>query len=294
MPPTSDPQAGTHLPLIPGAEAPTPAQGTPTPNAAPPSPPAKAEASQQGNDSTNVMLPQHAFKRIKEEARTKGKAEALKELASQAGFATVEEFTMALANLKNKPTRTEERPKGGSNGKPANGKSNGKSNGNAPVNTRPDKRQFDRLAREREKWEQERQQLSRQAKREADKRKELQQAIDAKDAEMALREAAVMAGVKDIDYAVRLLTRNLEGKSEEELAKFNEVEFFNGLKAEKPYLFGESVKPATTGTGPSGTQSPKPGKVEQVQAQGGQNDARKMSKEEFSKHLEARGLNIAM
>jgi hypothetical protein len=118
---------------------------------------------------------------------------------------------------------------------------------------------------------------------------------------MALREIAVSKGVKDIDYAVRLLTRHLEGMSEEEIAKldggkaFDEGKFFEGLRTTNPYLFAEVTKPANTGTGAGNAPPPpKPGAAAAAQQQGNQVDAKKMSREEFQEHLRKRGLSVGL
>jgi len=40
----------------------------------------------------------------------------------------------------------------------------------------------------------------------------------------------------------------MAGKTEEELSKFDRKAFFDGIRKDRPYLFGERVQPATTGT----------------------------------------------
>jgi hypothetical protein len=129
-------------------------------------------------------------------------------------------------------------------------------------------------------------------KNETDGRKELQRQLDAKEAEMELREAAITRGIKDSDYAIRLLTRSLEGKTEEELAKFDHGKFFDDLRGTHPYLFGEVVKPATTGTGAGAPAAPKPADAAAADAQNGRTDATKMTAEEYRAHLAKRGLAI--
>lgn len=142
----------------------------------------------------------------------------------------------------------------------------------------------------------ERSKMRKQWRVEERRRRELQSQLDAKEAEMALREELYRAGVQDTDYALRLLTRQLEGKSEEEIGAFNRADFYAELRKEKPYLFGETVAPATTGT--NGTKAdgsapvvPAPGGAAVDQAQRDQFDARKAKPQEISDRLRALGLN---
>jgi hypothetical protein len=117
--------------------------------------------------------------------------------------------------------------------------------------------------------------------------------LDAKDAEMSLREVAVSKGVRDVDYAVRLLTRHLEGQDEVALSSFDEAAYFEGLRASHPYLFGEVAVPATTGTagGASAPAAPAPGTAAQQIAKNGTFDARTASADEFKKRLAQLGIN---
>jgi hypothetical protein len=111
---------------------------------------------------------------------------------------------------------------------------------------------------------------------------------------MALRETAVVKGVRDVDYALRLLQRELEGKDEQALATFDEGKFFENLRASHPYLYGETVVPATTGTGVGAAPSaPKAGAVQAAQGAAGNKDARSLSQDEFQKLLRARGFSSA-
>jgi hypothetical protein len=150
-----------------------------------------------------------------------------------------------------------------------------------------------RLQRDLDRLQREKDEIARRMKREASGRKQLQRELDARDAEMVLREAAVAAGLKDIDYGVRLLSRHLDGKSEDELKSFDEAAYFQGLKSTHPYLFGERTVPANTGAGGSGAPpAPKPGEVSQVHAQSGQLDVRKMTPQEFAAHVRSQGLQL--
>lgn len=227
------------------------------------------------------------FKRIKDEARTKGRREAITELdqaARAAGFTSYADALKALAEFKKsppaKPAMIQPQPQG-----------------TQTMSTKPKTdTQADQQRIEALKASEERAIMRKQWRTEERRRRELQDQLDAKEAEMSLREELYRAGVHDVDYALRLLTRQLEGKTEEEIGAFDRSAFYTGLRKEKPYLFGETVSPATTGTNgvrPDGSApaAPPPGGAAVDQAQANQFDARKAKPQEISDRLRALGLN---
>ncbi len=124
----------------------------------------------------------------------------------------------------------------------------------------------------------------------------LRRQLDMKDTEIQLRETAMRAGVQDVDYAIRLMTRSLKGKTEAEIAEFNEEEYFTKLKTSKPYLFNEVHVPANTGNGNVETPpAPKADEVQQAVAGNSGFDAMKATKKEIDDRLNALGVdpNIA-
>jgi len=260
-----------------------PVVAAPTPPVAPTTPAeSMPQGMQQGKDGRVQVLSQSAFKRLKDEARDKGRKEALSTFAKDAGFTTVDDLQKALAGLKNPaaPAPTPEvRP-------PAETPGNG--NGNNP-------KTGDKWDRERVQLQRQIDDLARRAKTETEGRKELQRQLDAKEAEMELKVAAIGHGIKDSDaasFAVMLLTKSLEGKSDEEMAKFDHDKYFVELRTSHPYLFGEVVKPATTGNGAGAPAAPKPADAAASAAQNGKVDATKMTPEEYRAHLARRGLAI--
>lgn len=237
------------------------------------------------------VLSQSAFKTMKLKERERGKKDALATMAEAAGFSSVEEMQKAMATLKSKPPQAGAKPK--NNGQNRQPQSQRQQPLQAQQTGNPHK-EIVRLQREVQHLTDENANLRKQLARLDGKRKDLQQHIDAREAEYALREVAVLQGVKDVDYAIRLFTRAMEDKSEEELARINEADFFKGLRSEHPYIFGEVMRPATTGTGTGGPPAPKPGEATTTTAQSNQVDARKMKPEEFRDHLRQRGLNIGI
>lgn len=284
---TGNPVAGNTSQNTPPTQTGTPPQPAPQ-NASPqPAPDTSTEPLPQGMtrrpDGRVQVLSQSAFKRLKTESREKGRKEALSEFAKEAGFTSVEDLQKALKARKAAPAqdptlRPNQEPQAQPNRQ----------------NERPDRRTVERWERERTQTQKQIEQLRVQHKETTAQAKSLQQALDAKDAEMQLYASATAAGIRqDPEYAIRLLTKHVEGLSDEETAKFDEAKFFAGLRETHPYLFGEVVRPATTGTGAGAAPAaPKPGDASQRDAQNNQVDVRKMNPEEYRKHLAARGFSV--
>ena len=261
------------------AAAPT----TPVPaaqQAAPPGPPAEK----------TMMIPTSAMKRVREEEFSKGRQAALDQLARDAGYESNADLVSALAKLRQPapaPQRTapvapapEETPED-----LATAQTNG-------VATRAQQRSEMAIQRNLEKALNER---NRYAQSASEYRKQLEVArseVDAVRAEMHLRTIAAGVGVQDIDYAIMLLTREVEQLTPEQAATFDERAYFDGLRRTKPLLFGETVQPATTGVGGgSAPKPPQPGQAASQQAQVGKIDARKMDPKAYQELLRARGIS---
>jgi hypothetical protein len=125
------------------------------------------------------------------------------------------------------------------------------------------------------------------------KNEELENRMAAAEVGMQLRGVAHTAGIKDVDYALHLFEKELGSKTQEQLATFDEAAFFTGLRTKHPYLFGETITPATTGT--AGTQqapqTPGATQTQQQQAAAGKVDARKMSPQQWAEYKRAKGLS---
>lgn len=239
-------------------------------------PPDVAPSTQQAAPAA-VSIPQSAFAKLKEEQRQRGKREAMSELEAKfkaAGFGSLDDALAALASTKQAPAKAA----------PAKAQQQ-----QAPrYEAATDDRQITRIQRERER-------LAKMHAQEQARARKLQRQLEAKEAEMALREAAVSHGVKDVDYALRLLQRELDGKTEAELAGFDERAFFGQkLRSSHPYLFGETVVPATTGTGSTGPTAPKAAQVQAATGSAGQFNARAASHEAYQAELRRRGLSIGI
>ncbi len=277
------------------------AEGTAPLGAAPPAPteqqieivpPATQREQVQAAAGKVTSLSHSAFSRIKDEERAKGREEAQAALAKAAGFETTQDFVQALAGLKNRPPPQQEAPQPPpARTQPAPVQANGTAQDEALAQKNA-QREAARAQRQQETTLRELQTATQRASEAERRAKSLQEALDSKEAEMALREEAVATGVKDVDYTLRLLTRELEGKTDQEMAQFDQRAFFEGLRKTKPYLFGESVHPATTGTGTSTTPgAPRPAAVQAQAAANGRIDATKMSPADYIELLRKRGLN---
>ena len=271
-------------------EATPPSIVTPADSERPPEAEAKPEPETQ-TDSNGQFVKHSDFKRIKQRAETKGRQAALQELESQfqeAGFDSVKDALVKLSRLSEEPPEQEEqvmattRPKVKAQ----------KPNNNKP---RPQRQRVSAEAEALLSSEKAKETNYRKWKASERRNRELKRQMAAKDAEMQLREVAVQAGVTDVDYAIRLMTRDLNGKSEDELKAFNEKEYFSGLKDTRPYLFSIKEQPATTGnTTDEAPPEPKATEVNTAAAEGGKFDARKASKEEFDSRLRQFGFNSQM
>jgi predicted secreted protein len=243
--------------------------------------PAPVATSSSATRGKVMEIPSAKLGQIKQEQRERGKREAMAALEAQFkafGFSSADEALAAAAAARSGGNTQQKSQQETAQAPSANAQQ---------AQARNSKREMEKLQRERQEYQ------KRYAQEQAQRRR-LQRQLEAKDAEMALRESAVVKGVKDVDYALRLLQRDLEGKTESELSAYDEGSFFDKLRGSHPYLFGETVVPASTGTGTNGAPpAPKAGTVQQAQGQAGNFDARTVSKEEFQKLLRQRGLNLA-
>ena len=247
-----------------------------TPQEAPPLQQPSTQSAPQ--TSSMVSVPQSAFAKLKEDQRKRGQREAIEQLEAKFkahGFGSLDEALAAAAASRQQPAKAQ----------PQQMRQQTQPVASEQRDTPLDSRQLQKLQRERER-------LAKQFAQEQAQRRKLQRQLEAKEAEMSLREAAVAHGVRDVDYALRLLQRELDGKTEEQLNAFNEGEFFGKrLRSSHPYLYGETVLPATTGTGATGPTAPKADTVQAAQGAAGQFDARKATPAEFQAELRRLGLN---
>lgn len=125
------------------------------------------------------------------------------------------------------------------------------------------------------------------------------EANETRAAEFEVREAAIRAGVQDVDYALQLFRRHIAKMTKAELSAFDEHAWFaTDLRKSHPYLYGTVTRPADTGPGakdappPSAVTPPAAPAVTVKGADDGQIDARKMSRKEYTDYLRSKGLTL--
>lgn len=125
------------------------------------------------------------------------------------------------------------------------------------------------------------------------KARRLEQDLASKHAESELKLTAVRAGVQDVDYAISLLQRKLQGRSARELESFDEDKFFREeLRKTHPYLYGVVEQEATTGADENViADAPPPGeKPAAPKGNGHAKDARELTPDQYHGRLKELGL----
>jgi hypothetical protein len=242
-------------------------------------------------EAKTVTVSTDVFAKIRAEENAKGKKSAQADLearAKQLGFASLEEMFLAES------TRQEQQKTKGDSTvtKPAAVTKPATKPVARPATpaAKPPASTADKRAQER--WKAERERLNRVNAAETRKRKEAERTADALRAEISLREAAIRAGVNDVEYAMVLVRRELTGKTQDELKVFDESKFFDGLKVTKPVLFAVENRPANTSpqVKEQPPSAPKPATVVEQNPENKPVDVRKMTTAEYKAHLEKRGI----
>ena len=257
----------------------TPPASTPPAGAAPPS--------QQGK---NVMIPKAAFDKRVEQAKKSGRTAYQAELDAAAVAKGYANHAALMAHVDGLLTRSAapRPPQARLQGQA------GPSDAPAPVppKNRNDRQAMQQFERDKARAQREREQSERRLADEQKRRRKAERERDAIEARSNLERIAGRSGVKDIDYAIHLYTQHCQGKSEDELGKMDEESFFKGLRQGHPYIFGETVVPATTGTAgaPPGSHVP-PSAAGTAAAAGlaGSIDVTKMNKEQYREYRRTRG-----
>lgn len=232
-------------------------------------------------DGKVQMLTPSAFKRLKEQARAKGAKEALAEQAKKYGFGSTELYIKAVEDTFKSPG-----PKA----------TNNTVNTKEPVLQDPGPAPEGMNTKATQAWNKERNRIINElerTKREKShyekKYRNTRQMYDNDQTKWLLEKSAMQVGIRDPEYAVRLLEQAVAGKDENDLKSFDERKYFEGLRGSHPYLFGEVVKPATTGTAGGATPAP----VKQAPpSSNGSSDAMKLDPNEWHAMLRRRGWNL--
>jgi len=210
--------------------------------------------------------------------REKGKQEALSGVEARAkalGFGSVDEMFARQEREQRRASQQARQPQQQRRAEPTRGTS--------PAETRRFQREIER--RDRVIDDERRARIFAERKRKAE-----QQERYALEAEVELERIAHSVGIRDVDVALALYTKAVKNKTSEELEKMNEEEWFKDLRSSRPYLFGETVEPANTGSGRGNPAPPSPPQVVRQATRNGKFDARNATKEELDAHYKRLGL----
>lgn len=237
-----------------------------------------------------IQIPTNAIGKIRTEERSKGRQTALAELANQAqsmGFSSIEEMMSYAQAAKSTPSEEpQEAPKKAS-ARPATTRVKETVSG-----SQISPRQLRRLENERAKLLAEQQRLNRARAHEERKRRRAEEQLEAQAAEHQLRLEASKHGIKDVDYALHLIQREINNMDDESLESFDEGKFFSeNLRKSHPYLYGTVDRPADTSvqSNPAPQAQMNPESIG-TDSDGNNVDARTMDREAFDELLRKRGL----
>lgn len=237
-----------------------------------------------------IQLSQQTIDKIKREQLERGKKSAAADLekkAKQLGFESSADMFKAAANAK-KQRRDQPRAAQSTEQRP---------NGNRSTQSAGQQKRQEREAHmEREQVQRER----RERIRAQNKARRIEMEKNASDGHHELQMLAIKTGITDPEYAVELFTREAQSKERslprDEYAKWlettDESAFFEGLRADRPYLFQEVRRAVTTGTKPTDAPPPGAGAVTQQLANGAKKDVKGMSRQEYHDELRKRGLSV--
>lgn len=241
------------------------------------------------------ILSQNAYNKHMKDARERGRRAAMTELEDQAkaaGFASFEAMR-AWASSRGGNAQPQAEARRSFDQPKRNGNPQGRPNRQAPQQVRREEqfaeaaqaepptppsrgasnREWNRYERERARAAQSEARMRERLKEEADRRRAAERERDEQAAEQALHRSAYQHGASDVDVTVELFKKHVRSLSERELNAFDEDKWWGDLREKRPYLFGERVTPATTGTGAGvQVQPPKPGQVAKTIAANGKKD----------------------
>lgn len=265
----------------PGSAMPAPAT-TPAAVVQPDAPPDAAVVTTKSGKP--VHLTQNTIDKIKREQYARGQKAAQKAAEETQAKLKAAEEELAKLRARNKAPKNQPRP----NGQQTTAQ---RTQPNPQRQNRRDEREVresnERLMRER-----------RERIKAQNRTRQIEQEKWAAEANGELRVIAFQAGITDPDYAITLLNREGEAKQnslapdqyQKWLTELDERKFFEDLRSERPHLFAEVRRPATTGTTPTTAPPPGAGAVNTQLATGARIDVKKETKEAFNARLNGMGL----
>lgn len=273
--------------LAPEGDVGVPSLGTTTPAPPAAAPVAPAEPAPSEVITTKggkpVHLTQNTIDKIKREQYARGQKAAQKAAEETQTKLRAAEEELAKLRARNRPPKNQPKP-----GQQTNAQ---RTAPNPARQNRRDEREVresnERLMRER-----------RERIKAQNRMRQIEQEKWAAEANGELRVIAFQAGITDPDYAITLLNREGEAKQnslppdqyQKWLAELDERKFFDDLRNERPHLFAEVRKPATTGTTPTTAPPPGAAAVTTHLSTGVREDVKKESTAAFNARLNRMGL----
>lgn len=276
-----------------GSEPGTNPPNSSTPETPPPAPPAPAPTPQVQAKPSGKVIPMTAdsLRNVEKSARDKGARQAKSEADRRAKALGYESYDAMIATLE-----AEKRGQPVPTKKPQQQQQNRQPQQQQQRNDRPNNNRNDR---EMERLRADNQRLTKSLNGETRKRRQTEREKAQLEADMILREAAIRAGIKDVDYALHLLKQDMKAKTDEERKSFDETAYFSGLRESRPFLFGVEKKPASTTPTPKPAPTPAadtapaggpPPEGEKPNGGGDSKDAREMTQEAYHKRLRQLGI----
>lgn len=241
----------------------------------------KAKPKDQQPTDGPQTLTREALARLRSKERRKGEhatVERLNTEARAAGFSSLKDM-VAFAKRALTAQRQARAAQPGNKGKPstAPAQTQPKPGTETPADAQPAQPQGSRAERR----------LAAEVKR----RKQLERSLADQEVTSELRIAAAQAGVKDVDYAIHVLTKLMAKKTDAERKNFDENHFFaEVLKRSHPHLYVATEEPATTTTTTKTPAAPTTHKVDKDKVDEQKIDAKTMPRDAYHKLLRERGL----
>ena len=153
----------------------------------------------------------------------------------------------------------------------------------------------DTKASRQDKWQAERDEMGKRLAAGDRRARDAQALAEEREADMALTDMLVAAGVRKVKVGIHMLHDRINGLSEEQIESLSTPAIIEEWRNSEPWLFGETAAPAPTRpevvvaarTGPAGGSPPPPsGKPAAVRV-----DCSKMSREEYQSYLAQKGIS---
>jgi hypothetical protein len=258
----------------------------------------------QGRSKGGILMSNEQLNKRLEQAR-RAALSPLQQKAKDKGYASVEEMLEAIdaksfdddnsdgdSGSGESETQRKERERIEAETRRAQDRNRQNQNRNQNQNREQLAKEARRLERELQAAQQKAEQAEKRARIAARNEQRLRDRQDERETRQKLQRMAVAAGVKnneaDLEFAIDRLTRHVQGMTEEKIKEFDESKWFaEDLKKVHPYLFGEAVIPANSGSGVNQNSSQRA-----LPTQNGVIDAMRMKSEEVANKIRELGLKV--